>query len=198
MSLKVKQTLYTPRQALRVPGGCGSQISRQSTHESSQIDSPKHWPYSPPRKYSWYSFVRQCGRKDYVNEKFQWHHRESNPRSFGLLHSVSSNCATARPPCALSCSPLHHPRFRFPSCRYFLLPRMLKTQRPWYSHLTVLWNRNKFFSSPLHHSSLSLLFNLLIFLISLIRKKYSAERIQNTHRWTFHLSGWQTCEPSHT
>jgi hypothetical protein len=45
-----------------------------------------------PRKYSWYSFMLeaestpgpQCGRKDYVNEKFQWHHRESNPRPSDL------------------------------------------------------------------------------------------------------------------
>jgi len=46
-----------------------------------------------PRKYSCYSFlleaesipVPQCGRKDYVNEKFQWHHRESNPSTFRLV-----------------------------------------------------------------------------------------------------------------
>jgi hypothetical protein len=25
-----------------------------------------------------------CGRKDYVNEKFQWHRRESNLRPFGV------------------------------------------------------------------------------------------------------------------
>jgi hypothetical protein len=48
-------------------------------------------PYTPatftPRKYSWYSFLLkaestpepQCGRKDYINKKFQLHHRESNP-----------------------------------------------------------------------------------------------------------------------
>ena len=53
-------------------------------------------PYSPaaftPRKYSWYTFLveaestprPECGRKVYVNEKFQWHHRESNPRRSGL------------------------------------------------------------------------------------------------------------------
>jgi hypothetical protein len=33
----------------------------------------------------------------YVNEKFQWHHWESNPRPSGLKRSVSTNCATAYP-----------------------------------------------------------------------------------------------------
>ena len=46
-------------------------------------------PYAPaaftphPRKYSWYSFLLESesspgpksGRKNYVNEKFQWHYR---------------------------------------------------------------------------------------------------------------------------
>ena len=53
-------------------------------------------PYAPaaftPRKYSRYSFLLedestpgpQCGQKDYVNEKFQWHHREANPRPSDL------------------------------------------------------------------------------------------------------------------
>ena len=38
-----------------------------------------------------------CGRKDYVNEKFQWHRRELNPRPSGLLRSAATNCATASP-----------------------------------------------------------------------------------------------------
>ena len=42
--------------------------------------------------FSWWA---QCSPKDYVNEKLQWHHRESNPRPPGLKRSALINYTTA-------------------------------------------------------------------------------------------------------
>ena len=90
--VKVQHSRYKPGQTLRVPELWGSQILRQSAHEGDKVVSLTHRPPLPTRKYSWYSFLLEaestpepwCGRKDYVNEKLQWHHRESNPRPSDL------------------------------------------------------------------------------------------------------------------
>jgi hypothetical protein len=63
-------------------------------------------PYAPaafiPRKYSWYSFQLEadstpgplCGRKDYVNEKFQL---GIEPATFWFVAQCLNHCATACP-----------------------------------------------------------------------------------------------------
>ena len=55
----VKHFHYKPGHALWIPGGWGSQISRQLAHEGAKV-SPTHRPPLPPRKYSWYSFLLEA------------------------------------------------------------------------------------------------------------------------------------------
>jgi hypothetical protein len=59
--MKVKQSVCRSGQALRVPGGSGSQISRQAKLYGGKVVSPKHRPLLTSRRYSWYSFLLETG-----------------------------------------------------------------------------------------------------------------------------------------
>jgi hypothetical protein len=56
--IQVKQSHYRPGQALRVPGGRGSQMSRQSAHEGGKVVSPTRRPPSPQETFLVLNFVR--------------------------------------------------------------------------------------------------------------------------------------------
>ena len=86
-SVKVKESGYRPDSSWGFQEVEACKTSRQSAREGGKVVSPTHRPPLPRRKYSWYSFLLevlstpgpQCGRKDYVNDKFH-----SNPRPSGL------------------------------------------------------------------------------------------------------------------
>ena len=55
--VKLKHNHYKPEQALRFSGVWGSQIPRNSAHESGKFVSPTQRMPLPPWEYSWYSFL---------------------------------------------------------------------------------------------------------------------------------------------
>ena len=87
--MKVKLSHYKPGQALRVSEVEASRF-RDSRHMKVLKLSALHTGcLYPTGNISGYSFLfeaesiprPQCGQKDYVSEKLQWHHQELNPHS---------------------------------------------------------------------------------------------------------------------
>jgi hypothetical protein len=57
VKVEVKQFLYRPGHAFRVPGDRGSLISKHSALEGGKVVSLTNRTSLDPRKYSWYSFL---------------------------------------------------------------------------------------------------------------------------------------------
>jgi len=87
--MSYKQRWAISGQALWVPGGWGSLISRQSAHAGGRVVSPaQHLPSGDIPETNPRATVRLEGIR-------QWHHREMNPLPSGLWCSASNPCATA-------------------------------------------------------------------------------------------------------
>jgi hypothetical protein len=98
----LKQSHYMPGEALRVSGGWGSQISRQSAHEGGKVVSPTHRPPLPPRKFlviisirGWVDLSAIVRPEGLCQWKIPMTPSGIEPSIFRLV--ASTNCATSCP-----------------------------------------------------------------------------------------------------
>jgi hypothetical protein len=108
--VKVQESMYRS-----ITGRWGSQTSKQSAHKGGKVVSPTQ--ENIPGTHLCYRLSRRQGhsRKDYINEKLQWHHLGSNARPSGLKRGASTSCATACLPLPLP-SGKGKPNYKPPKC----------------------------------------------------------------------------------
>jgi hypothetical protein len=112
-SRKVKQTHYRTGDFLGVPGGCGSQISRQSAHEDGKVVSRTPWPPLPTRSIHGTHFCQRLSQTES-------HSAAGRIMPIKKLHDTIGNRTRDLPACSAVPQPTAPPRAST-ICSLFLL-----------------------------------------------------------------------------
>jgi hypothetical protein len=105
IKVKVKQSHYSPWQALRVPGGWGSKISRQSAHEGCKVVRLTRRPSLPPENIPGTHFCLTLSRPQGYSAAVRIMSMKKNPitpsgidpATFWFVAQCLNHCATACP-----------------------------------------------------------------------------------------------------